>query len=143
MPAGLYRLPQLLAADPGQWAFVVEGEKDTDNLTAAGLTATCNPMGAGKWSKLSDDSALHGRKVCIVADKDATGRNHARQVAAALHGKAAELKILELPGDGKDASDYLAAGGTADALLQLVESAAPYTPQDVVDEPDDAEGGAP
>ena len=28
---------------------MVEGEKDADALTALGLTATCNPMGAGKW----------------------------------------------------------------------------------------------
>jgi putative DNA primase/helicase len=127
-PRVLYRLPELLAADPAQWVFIVEGEKDVDNLRAAGLVATCNPMGAGKWGKLSDDSALHNRKVAILPDKDKAGRDHARQVAAGLQGKVAELKVLELPGAGKDASDWLGTGGTAQALLALVEDAKPYDP---------------
>ena len=29
--------------------FVVEGEKDVDNLRALGIPATCNAGGAGKW----------------------------------------------------------------------------------------------
>jgi putative DNA primase/helicase len=48
----LYRLPELLAAknaDPKRMIFVVEGEKDADALQRGGATATCNPMGAGKW----------------------------------------------------------------------------------------------
>jgi len=122
-PRVLYRLPELLAADGGAWAFLVEGEKDADNLVAAGLVATTNPMGAGKWHKLTDDSALHGRRVAILPDRDTAGRKHAEEVAAALQSKAAEFKIVELPGDGKDASDWLAAGGTAEQLLAIVEAA--------------------
>ncbi|MCE5327863.1 MAG: phage/plasmid primase, P4 family [Planctomycetaceae bacterium] len=125
-PRVLYRLPELAAADPAQWVFIVEGEKDADNLAAAGLVATCNPMGAGKWSKLSGDSPLHGRRVAILPDKDAPGRKHAQDVAQRLNGKAAQVKIIELAGDVKDASDWLAAGGTAAELLALVEAATPY-----------------
>jgi putative DNA primase/helicase len=33
-PRVLYRLPELLAADPSAWVFVPEGEKDTDNRRA-------------------------------------------------------------------------------------------------------------
>lgn len=127
-PRVLYRLPDLLPADADRWIFVVEGEKDADNLAAAGLVATTNPMGAGKWSKLSDDSALHGRKVAILPDRDDAGRNHARDVVHRLHGKAAELKIVELPGEGKDVSDWLAAGGTAAQLARLVAEAPPWDP---------------
>ena len=97
-PRVLYRLPELLVADHGAWILVTEGEKDADNLAALGLIATTNPMGAGKWSKLSDlptgqagDSALHGRKVAILPDKDGAGRNHAQDVAQRLASKAAEL----------------------------------------------------
>jgi len=47
--------------------------------------------------------------VCIIADKDDPGRRHAADVARRLYGKAAEVKVLELPGDGvKDASDWAA-----------------------------------
>jgi len=41
-----YRLPELLKASS---VFIVEGEKDADNLVKIGLASTCNPMGAGKW----------------------------------------------------------------------------------------------
>src|SRR5438128_2013334 len=45
----LYRLPDILAADPAVPIFMAEGEKDVDNLIALGLVATTNPGGAGKW----------------------------------------------------------------------------------------------
>lgn len=127
-PRVLYRLPELLAADREGWTFVVEGEKDADSLAAAGLVATTNPMGAGKWEHLTDDSALHGRRAAILPDKDKAGRNHAQDVALRLHDKTAELKVMELSGDGKDASDWLEAGGTADELLKLVEDAPLWDP---------------
>jgi hypothetical protein len=44
-----YRLPEILAAEHGD-VIVVEGEKDADNLTAAGFVATTNSCGAGKWT---------------------------------------------------------------------------------------------
>jgi putative DNA primase/helicase len=45
-----YRLPELIqAAASGRVVFIVEGEKDADNLNAIGITATTNSMGAGKW----------------------------------------------------------------------------------------------
>ena len=43
----LYRLPQVRkAVADGQTVFVVEGEKDADNLAKLGLVATTNPGGA-------------------------------------------------------------------------------------------------
>jgi len=123
----LYRLPELLAADPGAWIFVVEGEKDADALAGLGLVATCNPGGAGKWR---DEYAepLVGRRVCVIPDRDDAGRVHAQNVARRLVGKAAEVRILALPGEGKDVSDWIAAGGTAIALLALADAAPPWTP---------------
>ncbi|MEK6674023.1 MAG: hypothetical protein AABZ47_00040 [Planctomycetota bacterium] len=121
-PRVLYRLRELNDADPDEWIHIVEGEKDVDRLAGAGLTATCNPGGAGKWNKLSDDSALYGRRVVIIADKDAAGRKHAADVAMRLQNRAREIRVLELPGDGKDASDWFDAGGTAEDLRRLVEA---------------------
>src|SRR5262249_55300681 len=84
----LYRRPELVAADPAAWVWVVEGEKDADRLVGLGLVATCNPMGAGKWrSEYAED--LRGRKVAIVADNDEPGRKHAEAVARSLRGIAA------------------------------------------------------
>jgi len=135
VPRVLYRLPELLAADPAQWVFVVEGEKDVESLASIGVTATCNPGGAGKWGRLSDDSALAGRRVCIIADKDAAGRSHAADVARRLYGKAAMVKVIELPGEGiKDATDWAESRDAAaddtlvGELLDLAEIAPIWTP---------------
>jgi len=128
-PRVLYRLPDLMASPRDAWVYVVEGEKDADNLAQRDEVATTSPQGAGKWSKLADDSALEGRRVAIIADKDVKGRAHAEDIAMRLHGRVADLRVLELPGDGKDASDWLANGGTVDQLRELVEAAAPYSPR--------------
>ncbi len=138
VPRVLYRLPGLLATEPGATVFVVEGEKDADNLVRLGFVATTCPGGAGKWGKLSTDSALHGRSVMILPDKDTPGREHGRQVAAALRGKTTEIRILELPGPGKDVSHWIEAGGTAEQLLGLVEAAPRYVSS--ADEPAPASG---
>jgi len=133
-PRVLYRLPELLAADPAERVYIVEGEKDADRLAALGLVATCNPGGAGKWSRLADDTALHGRRVAILADKDAAGRHHATDVAQRLRALAADVRLLELPGPGKDVSDWLDAGGTADALHELADAAGDRLPAGAHDE---------
>jgi len=84
VPRVLYRLPELTSADPTAWVYIAEGEKDVDSLAGQGLVATCNPGGAGKWAKLADDSALTGRKVCILPDKDEAGRRHVQDVAGCV-----------------------------------------------------------
>ena len=119
----LYRLPQLLASKRAKaMVFVTEGEKDADNLAALGLTATTNPGGAEKWEPRYSES-LRDRCVAILPDNDKAGKDHAEQVASALAGIAYEVKIVDLPGLPKkgDVSDWLAAGGTRDALFALVE----------------------
>jgi hypothetical protein len=119
-----YRLPELLG-DPVAMVFVAEGEKDCDNLYGLGIVATCNHGGAGKWR--DEISAwLQGRQICILPDNDASGRDHAKDVARKLHGIAAEIRILELAGLGPkgDVSDWIAAGGTADELERLAAGAA-------------------
>lgn len=125
----LYRLPELLAADDKAWHFVSEGEKDADNLHTLGVVATTNPSGAGKFGTV-DSSPLHGRRVAILPDNDAAGRDHAQDVARLLHGKAAEVRIVALPGlpEKGDVSDWIAAGGTAEQLLASVEATPSWTP---------------
>lgn len=125
----LYQLPHLLEADPEHWVFVVEGEKDCDRLLSLGLNATCNSGGAGKWS-LTDSTPLHGRRVVIIPDADDKGREHAEDVATSLHGKAAEVTIVDLPGlvPKGDSSDWFDNGGTVDALLALADAAKPWEP---------------
>lgn len=138
-----YRLPELLAAPPQAPVFVVEGEKDVDALRALGLTATCNAGGAGKWRQ-EYASHFRDRAVVVLPDNDPQakdargsplhhpdgrpvlpGQDHAADVARSLASTAASVRILALPDlpTKGDVSDWLAAGGTADALLRLAESA--------------------
>jgi hypothetical protein len=124
VPRVLYRLPQLLNADPAQPVFITEGEKDADNLAALDLVATTNAMGAGTWRD-EYSNALRDRHVVILPDNDTPGRDHAQKVMASLKGVAKSVKVLELPNlpPGGDVSDWLAAGGTKEALLQMVAAA--------------------
>jgi putative DNA primase/helicase len=126
----LYRLPQLVAADRSDIVFVPEGEKDCNNLAAVGLVAVCNVGGAGKWKREYNEH-LAGRHVVIFADNDDAGRKHAQAVAKSLHGIAASVKVVLLPGlpEKGDVSDWLAAGGTKEQLLQIVTDTPEWTPQ--------------
>ncbi len=133
-PRVLYRLPELLATDRTECVFVCEGEKDVENVRALGLTATCNPGGAGKWACMRDDVALHGRRVVVVADKDPAGRQHAQDVAARLHDKTTCVKVMEMPGKGKDATDWIESLDSRtpeqlrEVLLQLATEVASWEP---------------
>jgi putative DNA primase/helicase len=132
----LYRLPELIAADPSRPVLVVEGEKDCDNLRSKGLVATCNPMGAKKW-KDEYTGVLTGRAVWIVPDHDKDGAAHAEQVAKSVAKVARSVKVLDLAdlcrtlGLGElqekgDASDFLKMGGTAEQLVAAFEAAPAY-----------------
>lgn len=141
-----YRLPELIAADPSQPVFVVEGERDVDRLMSLGLVATCNPMGAGKW-RPEFNQYLAGRHVRIIADNDEPGRIHGNDVARNVYPVAASVRVIQLPKgtvpDGGDISDWLdidPASASASDVLTLAECAADWTPPpeppaDLDDEP--------
>ncbi len=129
LPRVVYRLPKVRAAiEAGRDIFVVEGEKDSDNLGELGLVATCNAMGAGKWEQAHTDCLRGAANVYVIPDKDAPGRKHAAAVAASLHAAGIFVAIVELPGAGKDASDWIATGGTRAELERLAAAAAEWTP---------------
>jgi hypothetical protein len=117
-----YRLNEWHAR-PGL-VLLPEGEKHVDRLVELGFTATCSPMGAGKWRAAYSDF-FRGADVVILPDNDRPGRAHARQVAEALLPVAASVRVLELGGlpEKGDILDWLDQGGTAEALAKLIESA--------------------
>ncbi len=112
--------------DSGKSIYIAEGEKDVDRLRNEGFSATCNPMGASKWRD-SYSQALMGADVIIIPDNDQPGRDHAAQVARSCYGKAARIRMLELPRD-KDVSEWLDNGHTAAELRQLTSQAPEYEP---------------
>ncbi|MBN1420899.1 MAG: AAA family ATPase, partial [Planctomycetes bacterium] len=124
----LYRLPELLAADPSALVFIAEGENDADRLVQEGLLATTNPGGAGKW-RPEFNEAFRGRDVVILADNDDPGREHAEKVAQALHGIARRVRVVEFPdlAPHGDVSDFLGRHSKQD-LLARAEKTADWTP---------------
>ncbi|MEE9541063.1 MAG: hypothetical protein V3V85_06175, partial [Candidatus Thorarchaeota archaeon] len=118
----LYRLPELLAADPTEPVYIPEGEKHVNELMELGFVATCSPFGAGKW-KDEYSEHLKGRRVVILPDNDEPGQKHAQQIAESLRGIAASTKVLELPGlpPKGDILDWLDAGHVADDLRNLIK----------------------
>ena len=120
----IYRLDRIAFNDVTQPVWIVEGEKDVHRLEEAGLVATTNAMGAGKWQPAYADQ-LAGHVCYVVPDNDDVGREHARKVASSLMGKATKVKVVELPGlpDHGDVSDFLAGGRRLDELLALAGKA--------------------
>jgi hypothetical protein len=122
----LYRLPEVIAESS---LLICEGEKDCEAARALGLTATCNPGGAGKWTGEYSEK-LRGKRVTVIADGDEPGRRHAEQVATSVAVKAESLKLLTLPGS-KDLSEFIARGGTHATLSELIGSTPEWKPYSV------------
>src|SRR5205823_2586613 len=79
----LYRLHRLHESPPGAVVFVVEGEKDVDNLEAAGLLATTKAHGAkSEWLPTYTES-LRGKRVVVIPDNDTAGWKCARGIVSA------------------------------------------------------------
>jgi predicted P-loop ATPase len=118
----LYRLPRLLLSDVADFVFICEGEKDADNLGALGFITTTNPGGAGKWREEYGEF-LKERDVVILPDNDEVGIDHARKVKRMLSEDAQSCRILRLPGleEKGDVSDWIASGGSAEKLRELVD----------------------
>ncbi len=128
----LYNLPAInQALFSGETIFIVEGEKDADNISKLGFVATTNTHGASKeetrskWKHDLSKSLQGASEVVILPDNDSTGNAHANSVAASLHQFQIPVKIVRLPGlpEKGDASDFLAAGGTKEQIISLAESA--------------------
>jgi hypothetical protein len=131
----LYRLPELLEANPDHPVWICEGEKDCDRLRRDGLTATTCPMGAEKWRDHYSEW-LAGRTCYALEDNDDKGRKHCPMVARSLSGKAREVKIIRLPDlpEHGDVSDWLDQGHTVDELLKIAESAPAFAPEETAEQ---------
>lgn len=117
----LYNWPSVKAAIGNRLIWKVEGEKDADRLSAAGLVATCNLFGSGpgKWIA-SYNSDLRGADVAVVPDEDSAGYVHAYGVCAGLLSDAKTVKVLFLPvGLKGDVSDFLDSGKSIEDLKNL------------------------
>jgi hypothetical protein len=123
----LYQLPKVIAA---QTVAIAEGEKDCDSLTKAGMIATCNPGGAGKWRNEYSET-LRGKDIVIFGDDDEPGRAHVRQIKESLAGRAHSIKSVALPFPFHDVSDFIASlepDAVLDALQEQIKRWTPIPP---------------
>ena len=126
----LYHLPEVLEAiKENKTIFIVEGEKDVDNLRKVGQSATTISGGAStKWSPQIVTYFLNAT-VAIIPDKDEPGKKYAQYVANLLYGFTQSLKVINLP--IKDVSDYLETN-PLDSLMNIVYKTPEYVPSGVV-----------
>jgi len=123
----LYHLPELKGCDA---VFVVEGEKDVDELTGRSIPATCNVGGASVWSVnyVNQMKEVGIKRVIVIPDNDAAGRKHAQEVADTCLDAGLKVKVLTLPGldDKGDVSDWFTQGNVKDDLYALVKATEEY-----------------
>ena len=107
----LYRAPELQHADPGEWVWLTEGEKDADTAAGLGKLATTNAQGARSFpAELA--AQLAGRRFAVVLDRDLAGYERALNLHEALSGVASEVKYFLPPLDQPkaDLTDHVEAG---------------------------------
>jgi hypothetical protein len=103
-PRLIYKLPEVLSHQ-GR-VFVVDGEKDVNNLWKAGYAATCCNNGMAAWTE-AQRHYLAGKVVTVIADNEAQGHAKAEYVASFLSAEAQVTGVLYLPNAFKDISDVL------------------------------------
>jgi 5S rRNA maturation endonuclease (ribonuclease M5) len=124
----LYRLPEVVTAGD---VLITEGEKDADAAKQRlGMCATTGGSAKDKWLE-EYTATLKGKRCVVIADADEPGRKKARIVAQALSGKAASVRLLEMPG-AKDLTEWVDQGGTQEQFLALVKGTPEWKPE-VVD----------
>jgi hypothetical protein len=129
-----YMLPQLIATGSATPIYVVEGEKDAENLARIGFVATTNSEGAdnGNGNKWTSDlnQYFKDRHIYIIPDNDAQGGKHAEHVARNLNPVAKSVRIVELSGlplKG-DVSDWLESDSAGVKLAKLAAAAPLWEP---------------
>jgi hypothetical protein len=100
--------------------YLVEGEKDCILANQLGLNAITSTGGAGTffttWKPLFSNKA-----VFVCYDADDAGRNGAALVGTNLLHVAKTIKLITLPEEGMDFTDYIKAGNSIQDFMALVE----------------------
>jgi Protein of unknown function (DUF3631)/Toprim-like len=128
---GLYRWNEVKGSPE---IILVEGEKDADSGAALGLPCATSG-GVNSWQE-GHAELLRGISVVILADADDPGRQHAAKVAASLYGKAASVKLVEIPGS-KDLSEAIEKKTPVRVLQSLLAESPEWKPTagaDLLDE---------
>jgi len=126
-----YNLSQVSKADT---IFLPEGEKDADTINQFGFVAICKANWTGRWTPEYAKKYVAGKTVYICQDADKAGKKKAIDAAKALSQvEGVSVKIIPpfsqgLMGKkkGYDVTDWVADGGTKEALLGKAQDALYY-----------------
>jgi P4 family phage/plasmid primase-like protien len=137
----LYRLPDWINAPKDERLFIVEGEKDADNLFKLGMKATTNAGGGRAWNLENYNELVRGRPIVIIPDNDKVGKEFMEKVASEIWDKVPSVRVLKLPGMKikGDVSDWIEVqkkNGLSDEkiraeLLRMVSATASLTEADI------------
>jgi hypothetical protein len=133
---GIYLQAEIVHAPAGALVFWAGGEKGADAIVARGELASCCPDGDGDWEPAFAD-ALRDKTVIMLPDNDASGRDFARRFAQDVAGVARHVYVVELPGlaEKEDVFDFLARGGTIEAIVRLALAAGEARPPEPFPDP--------
>lgn len=133
----LYQLNKLANAPKGSTVLITEGEKHADLLSRWGFLATTLPHGSGSTWNESYTKYLEQMHVAVLPDNDEVGYSYSETICHALYGKAASIKIVnlpELPVKG-DVMDWTAVpGNDAKLLKKIIESTETWAGADIADD---------
>jgi len=126
----IYNLPAVLdAVVSGETIYWAEGEKDADNLAAAGVVATSHHGGAGHVIRTQTEWLTdHRGLIALLYDLDADDKGGGNKGAFDVVRRYDLLREVGVPREriavgharvGKDVSDHLAAGYGLDELVWL------------------------
>ncbi|MCX7015282.1 MAG: hypothetical protein NTW86_22460 [Candidatus Sumerlaeota bacterium] len=116
----LYRLREVLESPI---VFLVEGEKDCENLRDRGFCATTAAGGADAPWLPEYTETLKSRECILLPDNDPVGRRRGATVAKALLHNVARL-IIWMPDDVKDVTAWFERGHSELELIAQVEGEA-------------------
>jgi hypothetical protein len=134
-PYVLYRAGEVAEAiETEEPVYLCATEADADAVRQHGGVGTATPKATNKGGfRVEYAEALRGAYVVVVAVKHEAGRERARLVAAALSGRAADVRVVEpaIVKDGATAADHLdrASGRTLEDFRAL--EAAAYAGADI------------
>ena len=114
----LYNLPEV---NKSREVWITEGEKDAITLNNAGVVATTNVGGAGKWMDGYTD-ILKGKNIVLCLDNDKAGEGHRELLLKSLAGQVESVRVIKL--DAKDISAYLNGKDDHNSLIQDLYSSA-------------------
>jgi DNA primase catalytic core len=129
-----YNLPAITEAIQDEMlVWLARSEELAENLTDRGLKTTTAAGGGRGMAVVA--GALRGADIVILSENDEAGRQFAHQASMKLRGISKRTRVLDISQfwtgcpDGGGLSDWWDAGGTQDAVYEIIEKLNEWRPE--------------